>query len=58
MRNAADFDETSLLQRKAKYIFWLGAGVSVTADVPAGIGIVDRLLKSPAVPVVLRKMVL
>src|SRR5712692_10165927 len=30
--------------QKSKFIFWLGAGVSVTAGVPAGLGIVDRLL--------------
>src|SRR5438132_5767251 len=56
MRNAADLDETSLPTTKSsqKYIFWLGAGVSVTAGVPAATGIVDRLLKSPAS---LRKLV-
>src|SRR5690242_21809501 len=54
MRNAADLDETSLPTTKSKYNFWLGAGVSVTAGVPPGTGIVDRLLKSPAV---LRKLV-
>lgn len=30
--------------QKSKHIFWLGAGVSVTAGIPAGPGIVDRLL--------------
>jgi hypothetical protein len=30
--------------QKSKYIFWLGAGVSVTAGIPAGLGIVDRVL--------------
>jgi hypothetical protein len=33
-----------LSHQKSKYIFWLGAGVSVTAGIPAGVGIVDRLL--------------
>jgi hypothetical protein len=54
MRNAADPDETSLSTTKSKYNFWLGARVSVTAGITAGTGIVDRLLKSPAV---LRKLV-
>jgi len=30
--------------QRSKYIFWLGAGMSVTAGIPVGSGIVDRLL--------------
>jgi tetratricopeptide (TPR) repeat protein len=35
---------TEISRQKSKYIFWLGAGVSVTAGIPAGAGVVDRLL--------------
>jgi tetratricopeptide (TPR) repeat protein len=35
---------SQMSHQKSKYIFWLGAGMSVTAGIPAGPGIVDRLL--------------
>jgi hypothetical protein len=33
-----------MAQQKSKYIFWLGAGMSLTAGIPTSVGVVDRLI--------------
>jgi len=39
-----DFLARQIAREGSKYIFWLGAGVSVTAGIPTAAGVVDRLL--------------
>ena len=39
-----DFLARQVAKEGSKYVFWLGAGVSVTAGIPTAAGVVDRLL--------------